>query len=232
MKTRALWTLLFLVGTNVSAQAALLTGTSTGWFNEPVSTAKFPYIIGAGTDSVKWGVPFTPLDVSSQLWVSGKDIEVHEYNTPFVIGEVHYLNGQILQGTELNYVRLFFDVQGVDEIGGDMDIIANGWLQVINTINTAEPDLSADVLSFVYLENQQFQVLEGQLASADVYAMLRGNGDIDIIGFTPPPPPPQGPDDPNPPVPEPTAIGVWALALAVGLWIKRRRRQLLTQPAV
>ena len=136
-------------------------GNSTASFINPgSSTAVFS---GVGTNAFAWGS-----GQSSQLSFTPKPFNPKP-NEVFAIGTLDFFNGSIVSGTGLSSVDLLLDLTFDNATENNQQTIAG--LSLINTPNTSDPVASADFVSFSSGGfNSTFNVLEGESASADIFA--------------------------------------------------------------
>ena len=107
---------------------------------------------------------------------------------PLVLGEIEFLNGTIMPGTEISQVTLMLDrfqITPDQFAGSDSRIIS-----IVNTSNTADPIASADratiPMAFFPAANE-FGVLESQSATATLLGKFSEISpellDLNILGY-------------------------------------------------
>jgi len=135
--------LLVVLAVGSVASAALVEGTSSGIFTNPV-LQEFSFVTGVGTNHFEWGVPFDDTQ-PSQMTFSGNPFST-QTGTPFSFGSLSYFNGTIVSDTGANGVDLNVLVSLTVPQGVSQTFVFP--LQLINTLNTEDPAASADYVVF------------------------------------------------------------------------------------
>ena len=208
---------------------------------------------GVGTNSYSWGIGVD--SPSSSLSFLGTRVDGAIPEQPFALGTLSHFNGQVLLGTEAYSVGLRTTLS----FSGSTQNFDYGF-QLITTPNTSSPLQSADSILFLssipttrfsvdgidytlklgfgsvtgngYSEVNQFFVLEGESASADLIGSITANipADTTLPAITTPP---VGtsltvtPGGPTPTVvPEPSTVlgGISAGGLILAFLVRRLRK--------
>lgn len=218
------------------AEAALIEGSTTGIFENPVLESN-GYVTGVGTNLFRWGETSRCSDCGpSALKFYGKDISV-ETGEVFSLGTLKFWNGQILLNTGATGVdfELHLALTSPGLVSQDFSYT----LELINTPNTGTKWQNADYVIFPtslagdlftvdglpctleflgfgyateggYCTIDEFHVFECCCACAQLLARIECEG-----GGTPPPD-----------VPEPGVMGLLALGgLVTALGVKRRSQK-------
>lgn len=127
----------FSLATNVHAFP--IAGSSSGTFQNPVGPSGM-VVTGTGTSSFTWGTG----DPSS-LQFTGTSFS-NSTDTVFSFGTLTYYNGEITAGTQADSVELNVDLSFTDPAGIVQNFVYN--LALINTVNTSDPEASADYVNF------------------------------------------------------------------------------------
>ncbi len=178
-----------------NSYADTIQGDSSGVFINP--TPSNAVVSGVGTNNFTWGTPAggTP---SSSLNFAGTTFST-DIKEVFSIGTLTYFNGTIYSGTGANSVDLQVTVTLTTPSGISQNFVQT--LQLLNTVNTDNPQASADIvflptsfpdtvftiggneytLSFIgfgsiqgggFSTIEKFHVLENQSASAELLGLI------------------------------------------------------------
>jgi hypothetical protein len=150
------------------ANALPIEGSSSGIFVNNVNGV----VEGLGTNSFYWG---TETD-RSHLIFTGNSF-VTETENLFSFGTLGYYNGAIPSGTGADAVDLSVDLTLTIP---DADESFNFTLGLINTLNTTDPNASADYVQF----NNLFPTSTFSLDGVDYTLELFGFGTLTGAGFT------------------------------------------------
>jgi len=187
--------------------AGTVSGSSQGTFQNPVG-APGMVTTGVGTSTFTWGDPTGFPTGPSSLHFGGLAFNSVPTETQFKIGALDYFNGTVNAGTFADTVSLVLAVDFSDPNGITQNFAYD--LQLINTPNTGTPDEAADyvilppfpdtilqigaqqytlklafgnVTANGFVIVNQFHVLEGQSASADLIGTITS----DVSGVVPEP---------------------------------------------
>jgi hypothetical protein len=140
-----------------------MVGSDIGKFVNPSPSSAV--VSGVGTSTFVWG---TPQPDSSSLSFTGGHFDTTP-NTKFKLGTITYHNGTIASDSGANSVE--FDVPLTFDNVPEKNFTLKTTFSLVNTPNTDDPIASADTVT-IGNYGYTFNVLEGNTASADIYATL------------------------------------------------------------
>jgi hypothetical protein len=164
--------ILFLLMGISSAQAALFQGNSSGVFLNPVGPSTM-VTTGVGTDTFTWGRTVQP----SSLGYTGTSFNVND-NDAFVFGSLDYFNGSIPADTGADSVDLSVMLSFSSPLAMIENFVFD--LALINTLNTSDPNASADIVNFDNTVSSNFFSADG----IDYTLEFLGFGTLSGSGFT------------------------------------------------
>jgi hypothetical protein len=154
--------------------AATFEGNSSGVFINPIGPSGM-VVSGVGTNDFYWGSAYP---TSGNMRFTGAGTISTEADTPFSFGNLYYYNGPILAGTHADSVDLSVTVSLTSPLSTGTSFAFP--FQLINTVNTSDPNASADYLNFVATPSPAYFSYGG----VDYTLQLLGFGDITGSGFS------------------------------------------------
>ncbi len=147
MRKIYLLTLAFSIGLGFfspNLHALPILGSSSGVFTNPSGPSGM-LVSGVGTSSFAWGnaVPFG--SAPSRLTFAGNIFNT-QTGSVFSFGALSYFNGTIAGGTQADGVDLDVQLALTAPSGINQNFTYN--LGLINTVNTGDPNASADIVQF------------------------------------------------------------------------------------
>ena len=129
------------------AEAITFDGETSGIFDNP---AGLPGMVanGVGTDTFSWGTAVQP-STQSELKFAGASFTGILTDQSFTLGNLNYVNGTLLAGTEATSVDLLATLKFTSPVGLTQNL--NVALQLLNTPNTGTNDENADSAFFTAL---------------------------------------------------------------------------------
>lgn len=151
-------------------------GVSSGTFINPTGPGGM-VTTGAGTDSFTWGDGTPFFSPPSSLQYTGNTFSV-QTDDVFSFGTLQYFNGTIALGTQADAVDLDVLLSLTTPSGINQDFLYN--LGLINTLNTSDPNASADIVNLPSAQPDTFFTVDG----IDYTLEFLGFGSITGSGFT------------------------------------------------
>jgi len=183
------------MGVAASASATVVDGSTSGVFVNPAPNGAF--VQGVGTDDFKFGQPFG--GPASELIFAGDSFAGAPLETPFRVGTLTYKNGQVVAGTEATAVDLSLtlnftnpalgavpnaftlDLVSTPNVGTPQDSadyvffptsFGSNTFDIGGTLYTVRLTGFSNITGNGFLDSNgsRLHVLEGGVASADLYA--------------------------------------------------------------
>ncbi len=149
-----------------------VSGESSGSFVNPIGPGGM-VVTGVGTDFFTWGIGNPP----SSLGYGGNLFSV-ETDEVFSFGTLAYFNGAIAGGSEATSIDLDVTLSLTNPSGVMEDFLYT--MSLINTLNTGDPNASADFVNLPSTQPDSFFTVDGLNYTLE----FLGFGEISGSGFT------------------------------------------------
>ena len=137
-------------------QAAPIIGGSSGTFENPIGPGVPSDVTGVGTNFFTWGDGSAFGSPSSSLGFAGTAFSTFT-ETVFSFGTLTFFNGTIAEATQADSVDLEVTLSLTTPAGVNQEFTY--LMQLINTLNTSDPNASADIINFPnFFPDQTFNV--------------------------------------------------------------------------
>lgn len=158
-------------------RAEMIEGSTSGWFENPSGPSTM-VVSGNGTDTFSWGDG----DMPSWINFTGSSFSVTS-NEVFILGTLVYHNGSIPADTGSTGVDLNVLLSLTTPLGIEDQFIYR--MALINTLNTTDPDASADYVDFPDTTADSYFSIDGINYTVELlgFGGLTGDGFATIEGF-------------------------------------------------